>query len=448
MMQNSGYISDTEISKFIDESITILRGTKSNATNALADFCKIKWDPTKENIHTFNNKFQNLLNLVLETNPHFSFDQVKFTWIQALPDVFIDLHTKFNTNKLDDKWLHINNSAQLYVRTIEEMRQCNIVFKTTNLKQDNIDRQQHTSKFLKTVPAQHRGNFPSDFPDHNKLFTHVKELVDAGKTKADIEATFKEPYGYKSCWLCRILPHKNGNHRDDNCPLLKNLFKPYMPRVECIPRSTSLSKHLRAKKTSHTNQVASLPFETIQMCYDTGTTPKSLCPHRELFRDFISFQTPKYVSLADSGATAYVTGQEIIDIIINNTYCIGIFAYMAPTCDPLLSSANHLSYVNNKIVGEKGNITISYPTFHFQISALNNFEFSISSGIKSGKPVLWKPNENDLVQRINGNNNSFRIKRLTPDSILPRRCTPNSMGYDVSTSEPTTIPPHSTATVP
>ena len=51
MMLNSGYISGTDILRFIDESITILRGTKSNATNALADFYKIKWDPTKANIH-------------------------------------------------------------------------------------------------------------------------------------------------------------------------------------------------------------------------------------------------------------------------------------------------------------------------------------------------------------------------------------------------------------
>ena len=125
-----------------------------------------------------------------------------------------------------------------------------------------------------------------------------------------------------------------------------------------------------------------------------------------------------------------------------------MFAYLASTCDNLLSSANHLSYINNEIVGENGILSVKNPTFHFKVSALDNFEFHISSGIKPTMPVLWKPNEQDLIQYIHGNNNGLRIKRLSPDVILPTRCTSDSTGNDVSTSQPTTVPAHSTTAVP
>ena len=230
-------------------------------------------DPRKQDIHSFNTRFQNLLNLVLETNPHFTFDQVKFTWIQALPEEFVDLHTKFNKNNLDEKWKKVNNAAHLFIQTIEEMRECNINLKSSSTNTDKGDKPL-TIKLCKAIPSNYRGDFPTDYPDNAKLYNKIKELVDGGTSKLDIEKKFKEHYGFKSCWLCRIKPYKIGYHQDDKCPLLKQLFKPYSPlnilptpcTTDCSPlASTSFS----SKKTSHAEQPFQQTNHTYKMCYDT-----------------------------------------------------------------------------------------------------------------------------------------------------------------------------------
>ena len=443
MMLNSGYTTGTDILKFISDSIKILRGTNMNATNAMADFYKLKWDPKKQDIHAFNMKFQNLLNLVMETNPHFTFDQVKFTWIQSLPDEFADLHTKFNKNNLDEKWKNVQNAAHLFILTIEEMRECNITFKSTNSSNEKVEKPV-TAKLCKSAPSNHRGHFPSDYPDSTKFYNQVKELVDAGTSKDDIETKFKESYGYKSCWLCRIYPNRPGFHSDNNCPLLEQLFKPYLPSTIFSVSKTVNS--LYSRKTLPTSVQRNK--EIYKMCYDTGTSPKSLCSHQHFFRDLLMFDHPKHVSLADSDKTARVLGQGTIDFVINVTHLIWLFAFYSPDCDNLMSSADHLNYSKNSILGNDGKIIVSFPTFQFVIKASNNFEFAISAGKQSNLPVLWTPQEQNMIQQIQNDDNTFQIKRLSPDSVLPRRSTKDSTGYDVSASQSTPIAPNSSVTIP
>ena len=139
----------------------------------------------------------------MDTNTAITFEQVKYTWIKALPSAFTDLHTKFNKNDLDDEWTNIKFSAELFIRTLEEMNNCNISFQDPSPSKDPKDLKatKITSKFLKTVPSKNRGAFPPDFPDTDKLHTQVKELIDSGMSRKEIETMFKDPYGFNSCWL-------------------------------------------------------------------------------------------------------------------------------------------------------------------------------------------------------------------------------------------------------
>ena len=126
------------------------------------------------------------------------------------------------------------------------------------------------------------------------------------------------------------------------------------------------------------------------MCYDTGTTPKSLCSNKKYFKDLIMYDKPKSVALADPDITTKVLGQNTLDIIINYQYRIWIFAYLTENSDLLMSAVDHLSHKGYKIVGKNGNIQVTFPTFSFNVKATKIFECSVTLGKESGKEILWK----------------------------------------------------------
>jgi len=87
------------------------------------------------------------------------------------------------------------------------------------------------------------------------------------------------------------------------------------------------------------------------MCYDTGTTPKTLCDDASMFSELGYFQSPQQVSLGDGHPTITALGQGTIDIIINGKYQIqqhSIITNCAPVA--LMASSDHpLTTSNTKI---------------------------------------------------------------------------------------------------
>ena len=136
------------------------------------------------------------------------------------------------------------------------------------------------------------------------------------------------------------------------------------------------------------------------MCYNTGTTPKSLCSDKSYFRELLIYNTPKLVSLADPDLTAKVLGQGMLDIIINDQHLLWLFAYLREHSDLLMLAVDHLSYKGCEIKGKNGNIQVVFPTFQFTVCASENFECSVTPGSKLGKPVLWKPQESSKITSI------------------------------------------------
>ena len=183
------------------------------------------------------------------------------------------------------------------------------------------------------------------------------------------------------------------------------------------------------------------------MCYDTGTSPKSLCSKKEYFRDLILFQQPKLVALADPDTTAPVIGQGTLDIIINNTHRIWIFAYLTESTDTLLSAVDHLSYQDCSITGAFGKIQISFPTFTFEVAGSENFEFNILPGKSSNKPVVWQPQRSKRIDR-HVSKELIKLQRICEEAIIPQRATNQATGYDVSSCKPITIAPNTSELVP
>ena len=66
----------------------------------------------------------------------------------------------------------------------------------------------------------------------------------------------------------------------------------------------------------------------------------------------------------------------------------------------LKSAANHIKYDDCSFTGSHNTFTIKYLTFYHTIESTNPFEFSISPGMDSSLPILWKPNSNSLCPSL------------------------------------------------
>ena len=176
----------------------------------------------------FKTKINDNLSLVLESDTNFAFERVLHTWIRALPSDFLDLQMKLNKSNLDDKWTNASTVAQLFILTINEMRNCNIEYNTKLTKQPS-GLKLLTIKLVKKAPASDQGQFPEDFPTFHKLLEKVKEMAEANETCETVDSKFQQGYPYPgSCWLCRICPRKDASHKTNSCPLLKNIFSSYL----------------------------------------------------------------------------------------------------------------------------------------------------------------------------------------------------------------------------
>lgn len=82
-----------------------------------------------------------------------------------------------------------------------------------------------------------------------------------------------------------------------------------------------------------------------------------------------------------------------------------------------MSAVDHLSYKGNEINGKDGKLNISFPTFNFHVTASANFEFHVTPGKGSQKPILWKPEE----QNINNITikTKLKIQCMWQKAILP-----------------------------
>ena len=135
---------------------------------------------------------------------------------------------KLNKSALDSKWTQASTVAQLFILTIKEMQNCNITY-SGSLKKAPLEPKPLTVKLVKKALASDRGCFLEDYPSFEKLFEKVKEMVAANDTHETIDAKFQPGYPYPgSYWLCRISPKKEGSLKSDRCPILKNLFSPYL----------------------------------------------------------------------------------------------------------------------------------------------------------------------------------------------------------------------------
>lgn len=91
-----------QILQWLHTSATTLRRNKSTDVQIIATFFRLVWDPSKEPLESFNGCYQELFTQVKDTDKTFPFDRAIDTWINAMPDEFIDLKIKYKKNQLDE----------------------------------------------------------------------------------------------------------------------------------------------------------------------------------------------------------------------------------------------------------------------------------------------------------------------------------------------------------
>ena len=198
-------------------------------------------------------------------------------------------------------------------------------------------------------------------------------MIEANEPCEVIETKLKTPYQYNaSCWLCHIQPNKPASHRSNSCPVLKSIFTLYVPlgsSRSCIvkeaatifisnlskARSTAKSTRKPKNKSLHKAIKSTQPHPKqpstklhlpapVCMCYDTGTTLKSLCSKQDFLEELLIYDKPTQAALADPDVTSKVLGQGVLDIIINDQFHIWMFANYTKNSDLLMSAVDHLSY--------------------------------------------------------------------------------------------------------
>ena len=481
MMQNSGFKTGTDLLGAIDSAIRNQKLNKKLTGNARSEFYSCKWNPKTQTVLQFNQHFNELLQALLNEVPDHSFTDIKFVWIKAMPAHFKTLRSKFNNGNLDDRWTDAINVYQLYLATITEMGNEGITItpgtKPPKEKQPPptippIDKKQHppkpppripiepialTVQNLHNVKAHERGHFPFAHPSSIAIETNVREMKAAGKTLKDAETKFTEGYIFPSCWLCRVKPPNAQGlfHKAADCPLLQDIFKPYNTVPFTSPTSPSQPSTwipVQSRRTKTSPQDIS-PAEPLTMCYDSGTLPYSLSDRKELFNNIVYFDKPQYVALADEDTLVRALGRGLLDIVAegHRFQMTGILTETTPVA--LLSAADHLRYINCKIIGEQNKLHIHFPTFSITTHGSTGFEFPITAGKEINLPIEWTPLSTDLCDIIHlpspsSTNNIVHIKPMTPDCIIPYRATTDSTGYDVATPVPCSIPSHSIVRVP
>ena len=76
------------------------------------------------------------------------------------------------------------------------------------------------------IDNTNRYTFPTEHPNSLQFYKHLKELKEQGKTKEDILSTYKTPYTYPGCFICRFKEGHPSFHTYTECRQLKHLY-PY-----------------------------------------------------------------------------------------------------------------------------------------------------------------------------------------------------------------------------
>ena len=455
-ISNCDITTGTSILRFIDKKHSRIAGNSAREGNIVQDYYSIKWNPHKEDLPAFNQRYQSLHKQVRRQDHKIPFTTAKSVWIKAMPTEFTALIERKNKNQLDANWtIHCTDLGDLLFSTQCEMENSDITFTKSKITQDastSSSLRMNIRNLDQAIKNGERGKFPDEFPTYSVLRKEITKLKQDGKTRDEITAQFKPTHSFPNCWLCRIKnPRHALNHKDVDCLILKSIFDYPVSLTTCVeckshtvtqPSSpTSVCQALTAKPQQHN------PTPTSdKCCYDSGTWPLTLCSNTDYFTELVYFDTPKYVEMAECGKLGRVLGQGMIDVIIKNEHRIQMFAYLTENTAFLMSAADHLKYAENNLHGSDGTLTIQFGTTTFKTYSSDRFEFDVQPGKTSNHQIDWTPSAKNIKQSCT--HNDVKVMRLHEDAMLPQKAPCHNTGLELSSSRMSTIKPGHHALIP
>ena len=358
-----------------------------NARNADVELKRIRWDMKKSSLGEFTNTFTLLLNTAMMGNISVTPSSMRSDWIEAMPSHQAFTSVKqalWNSSNLPPPWNSVTGPLDLQQATATALQSSGVSRAAfTNLTSSPTgDGNGNDNKNKERTPAP-RYDLPPKFASPYDFRKHIRQLAKDGKTRAELETQYKAPFlksnpGTDTCWLCRF--KDKSKHKDSECNLLKDIF----------PYSQSFNHNSRTRRsTPHPTQSPPTSSVSINMCYDSGTTPFSLIDDPAYFSELVMYSNPQHSLLGDEQHTISTIGQGLIDLVINNTYRIRQTAQLTnKTPTALMATRDHIRYKGCSVQSENGNLRVSFPTFSFITQANSRFEFSISPGKDSELPVL------------------------------------------------------------
>ena len=407
----------------------------------------------------FTNEFSTLLNIAKTGNIPFDNDIIRSTWIQAMPSHLAFTVVKQALWNQDDQLPHPWNSAKGPLQ-LQQVTSGTLL--ASGVPPSSFTARKSTRDPNNDPPTTSRKRLalPKSFSNISAYHSHLHKLVRDGWTREKLDKEYKEPFlkdnpGYDGCYVCRHAPSNNPSqtiHKDSSCYLLKKWFSSYSASSYCSSTGSNNSEVIiRNRRSTSPSQPTPPPAmlpTSISMCYDSGTTPFSLCDNPSYFSELVLYPQPREILLGDEDHTMVTLGQGLLDIIINNEYRIkqsAIFTSSTPTA--LMATRDHIRYQGCDVKSENGNLRVIFPSFSFLANGSDRFEFQITPGKNSNLPILWQPVESDLRSTI-VLETSIHVVPIIPDLILPFRASPSSPGYDVSSSVTVSVPAHSTIKIP
>ena len=467
--QNSNCTTGTAILHdiFISFSDTVVNSTRG--TTAYAAIHSIVWHSDTVSLTSFHATFNTHLSHIHEAHIAFPLQALKMCWITALPPSFIEIKAAFKQgSNLPDKWKEATTINMLYQVTKHHADLYNISIvpikapptKDPRLAPPGAGRgaggrgngpggrggggpgglreTDHISETFvqdrKTaIPETERYAYPPAHPTSSAFRRHLQDLRASGKSTADLITMFQPAYTDPGCFVCRIKNTHRSFHESPACKILNQIYN--YPKLYCRNALSSPSTP---------------PPSPTYMCYDSGTTPKTLCDDASMFSEIGYFASPQQISLGDGCSTITALGQGTIDIVINGLYRIQQHAIMT-NCTPvaLMASSDHIRYKDCAIIGTNNLLRVIYPTFSFTITGDDRFEFPITPGKTSTLPILWHPEESNLRSAIKIDD-TLSVLPLLESAILPTIPTttsPTNHTYNLHTHQKYAIPPSSSSSI-
>ena len=290
-----------------------------------------KWDPTSQSLRDFTAAFSNLKSILANMPDKPSPSQYRRWWITLLPPHFKDVQYLLLMDDLPPHWRDIDEITDLAeAMQIEiDMRQLTFQkaktlekFKKPQLQPSGRQPTQPTTPAVPPRADDSRRN-PMLLPytTSKDFYYHIKDKARAGNAQNQLETKYST-LDSQGCWLCRFKTADTAFRKETDCNQLKHIFayslKTTVSSSVCPPNQQNIHTPIN-RKTQPCPTI--LPKNhVINMCYDTGTFPSTLCDQPSFFSSITLLDSPKFIALGDNKTLVPALGEETLDYIIDSKY--------------------------------------------------------------------------------------------------------------------------------